>query len=210
MNTQLNPLSAHDQDALLQASRRVDWRFLLPNPNLDQVALIGSTSDAHAESLRLFSTQLSIYETPSTAKPFQNLVVLTSPSLQQLRAAAALVQPGGWLYIEAKGLLWPKHWKALFKGTSLRCVAEYQRVLTKLGFGNSSAYWHWPNFEASTRLIPLDDRSAQARAFHQERAGLAAKLQSLGGALLAHSGILSQIVPFFSVLAQRLETESSN
>lgn len=45
-------------DMLLQASRRVDWRFLLPNPALGRVAYVGPVDSEHAASLRLFLPNL--------------------------------------------------------------------------------------------------------------------------------------------------------
>src|SRR5262245_45109298 len=90
-----------DGDALLQASRRVDWRFLLPDPNLGQVAYLGPAHGALPESLRLFSTTLVLGEAAGAAGARYDLVVIHNPTLDGLRRAAALVRRGGYLYIEA-------------------------------------------------------------------------------------------------------------
>ncbi|HYY32017.1 MAG TPA: hypothetical protein VE693_00315 [Gaiellaceae bacterium] len=58
---------APDHDALLQASRRLDWRFLLEQPELGRVACIAKHDPDLIESLRLFSEVLSASrETPES------------------------------------------------------------------------------------------------------------------------------------------------
>jgi hypothetical protein len=199
-----------DADALLQASRRVDWRFLLPDPTLGQVAYIGPARGAHPESLRLFSAALTLLDTPAAPAAraqHYDVVVLNAPSREALRGAAKLAKPGGFLYIEAKGLLWPKHWRpgrSSAGSPRLRHAANYIAALGQLGFGECSAHWHWPNFEACTRIIPLDDSAALIHAFQRERNGMAARLQTALGAALVRSGLLARIVPSFSVVARRL------
>ncbi|MCK5923931.1 MAG: hypothetical protein KAG66_23555, partial [Methylococcales bacterium] len=41
----LSTQHAYDADTLLQASRRIDWRFLLPSPELGQVGIVGGVPD---------------------------------------------------------------------------------------------------------------------------------------------------------------------
>ena len=55
-----NPPAALDADALLQASRRVDWRFLLPDPNLGRVAYLGPRRGALLDSLLLASVYVEL------------------------------------------------------------------------------------------------------------------------------------------------------
>src|ERR1044071_531014 len=65
-----------DADVLLQASRRVDWRFLLPDPNLGRVAYFGPARGALLESLRLFSAALALGEAASSGGAQHDLVVI--------------------------------------------------------------------------------------------------------------------------------------
>jgi hypothetical protein len=46
------PVTASSHDSLLQASRRLDWRFLLADPELGRVACLGSHDPELVESLR--------------------------------------------------------------------------------------------------------------------------------------------------------------
>jgi hypothetical protein len=50
-------------DALLQASRRVDWRFLLSHPNLGRLAYLGSEDRPLVEALHLLSVGFAEVET---------------------------------------------------------------------------------------------------------------------------------------------------
>ena len=58
-------VEAVSHDALLQASRRVDWRFLLPEAELGRVACIGETDPDLVRSLRLFSSELTASQAAS-------------------------------------------------------------------------------------------------------------------------------------------------
>jgi hypothetical protein len=51
-------------DAALGVVRRIDWRFLLPDPTLSQVAHIGPAQTTLLESLRLFSESLTVIGMP--------------------------------------------------------------------------------------------------------------------------------------------------
>src|SRR6185436_21148578 len=121
---------AIDTDALLQASRRVDWRFLLPDPRLGRVAYVGPARGALVESLRLFSASVTMAGTASAANATgqYELVVASGPSLEILRRASELVGPGGFLYVEAYG-------RFQRRGTDrrLRDPSDYVRALGLLG-----------------------------------------------------------------------------
>ena len=60
-----------DHDALLQSSRRVDWRFLLPEPDLGRVASIGPSDPELVESLGLLSEELVSLVDPSMDRRLQ-------------------------------------------------------------------------------------------------------------------------------------------
>ena len=196
------PWTLHnDPDAMLQASRRVDWRFLLPNPNLGWVAYIGPAHGSLIESLRLFSLALTIVDpagVPTSAR-FDGVVVAT-PSRAVLRQAAGLIKPGGFLYVEARGPL--KRNKGAQQG-SIRFAADYVALLNQLGLVGATAYWHWPNFEACAEIVPLADRAALQLAFARRRSGTGARIKSALGHVLLQSGLFTRLAPYFSVVAQK-------
>ena len=61
----MHPVNTVAHEAVLQASRRIDWRFLLPTPDLGQVACIGVTDADLLESLALFSVRLDVVDSTS-------------------------------------------------------------------------------------------------------------------------------------------------
>lgn len=191
-------------DALLQASRRVDWRFLLPDPELGQVACVGPARGTLPESLRLFSASLTLIETPracgDTAQ--YDVVVASGPSYQTLRQMARLVRPGGFLYVEAHRRLWPGR-PVSVKVPQPRCAADYLAVVERLGFVEAQAYWHWPDFESCSEIVPLDDRAALVHVFTRRRSDVATRLKSTLGRWLLWSGLLALVIPCFSIVAHR-------
>ena len=190
-------------DALLQASRRVDWRFLLPDPNLGRVAYLGPANRSLWESLRLFSAALAVIEgTPtqdSRAAQF-DVVGASRPSNDMLERAAELVRPEGFLYVEAYRRLWPSR---------LRSPADYVSAIRRLGFVEVEAHWHWPNFEACAEIVPLDDPAAMLHALGRRRRGGAARLKSAVGRRLLRMGLLTRIVPCFSIVARKRVRDES-
>jgi hypothetical protein len=182
-------------EALLQASRRVDWRFLLPDPNLGQVAYLGSGHDSLVESLRAFSVSLTHIETALAGDhttEHYDVVVTSDPSYETLRIAASLVRPGGFLYVEV----------AQFSSW-LRYSVDYAAVIERLGFTEVQAHWHWPDFKSCTKIIPLAGREALRFALATGRGDLAAWLKALLGRWFVQSGVLARLAPCFSVIAQR-------
>ena len=207
-------------DALLQASRRVDWRFLLPNPNLGHVVYLGPARDALAHSLRLFSASLTVVDSLGASDErgeCYDVVVVCSPSLGALERAAELIRPGGLLYVEVYGVFSSSRLRqVILEGgagrifsrrhvnrprirQSANCVAAVER----LGFIDIQAYWHWPNFESCTMIVPLGDRAALLHALGRHVNGGGVQLKATMGRWLLRRGWLAHVVPCFSVVAQR-------
>src|SRR5688572_20252013 len=91
-----------DCDALLQVSRRVDWRFLLPQPDLAETAHIGAADSGLIDSLRQFCTSLTILaggavEATQTAQ--FPLVVASNPTENELHQAVQATCLGGFVYV---------------------------------------------------------------------------------------------------------------
>jgi hypothetical protein len=206
-----DPASVLDADALLQASRRVDWRFLLPDPNLGRVAYFGPKRGALLDSLRLFSATLAADEAAGVGGAQYDVVVAHALSLDGLRRAAGLVRPGGFLYVEAYGLA---HRRRLGRGFSRwpRFAADYVAAVERLGLADATAHWHWPNFESCAEIVPLAHGDALLLAIRRRRSGAGARVKSMLGRLLLRSGLFARLVPCFSVVARKPEfnTNGSN
>lgn len=190
------PAAESDPDALLQASRRLDWRFLLPDPALRSVGYSGPARGALLDSLRLFCASLALLDASGDAAAQYDLVVARTPTPAALARAAAAVRPGGFLYVEVRQSLRPG-------GPRPRGVADYVAVIARHGFEEVTAYWHWPNFEACAEIVALDQRNALLLALARRRAGSGARLKSALGRALVRSGLMARVVPCFSVVGRR-------
>jgi aminoglycoside phosphotransferase (APT) family kinase protein len=158
----------------------VDWRFLLPDPELRRIAIVGEASPALRQALELFGEEVG------TGREAPELVVGAAAGPRELRAAAKLVPPGGRLYAELRGPL-PRPGRAL-------------ALLQELGFREAVAHWHLPSFERAQEIVPLacDEVVRHVLERHGDR------IRVPGRALL-RAGLLGRLAPCVCVLARRVE-----
>jgi hypothetical protein len=221
---QVSPAASIDAEALLQASRRLDWRFLLPDPNLGRVAYLGPAQGELVEALRLFSASLTVIELPLHPSPPNppkggilappsgglggpyDVVMAHEPAGEMLPGLARLVRPGGFLYIEAHGLLGLVRQKWPLSGLPARrwrTPAGYAVALKGLGCDPVQIHWHWPDFESCTKIIPLHDQGALLFALGAGGNDMLGRLKRTLGRGVVRSGLLARLVPCFSLVAQR-------
>lgn len=195
-----------DTDALLQASRRLDWRFLLPHPELGYVGYVGNTDAELLESLRLFSaatTRIDASAAPGEERLVRpcDVVVVSDPSSQELAAALRRLRPGGSLYLEGHRRL-----GALTGAPGSarpRCAADYRSILRRLSLVDVRAYWHWPSFARCAEIVPLDDRTALLHALARRRGAGMARLKAGLGRSLVKLDYMERFAPCFSLVGQR-------
>jgi hypothetical protein len=186
--------------SLLEASRRVDWRFLLPDPTLGAVALTGKASNSLRQSLSLFSHTLTQVEAPLTRKnhPFHyDVVVICGSLVTQLASALHLVKPGGFVYIEFTSYLGGSGSRAIHP------LAHNVNVLKKQGFTQIQCHWHSPNFEACKRIIPLDDLVVLGHILNKSDNGIMRLLTKSSVSIIDKSGLLNWSGRALSLIAQR-------
>ena len=201
----LTPGSDIDADILLQASRRIDWRFLLPSPELGQVACLGRVSADMMDSLRLFSASMVHSERLEDGFKHENqfdLVVVEGLSDDKLRLVPRILKPGGYLYAEIENLLSPKRKGSRLKQWRYSLPVAALKTLRGAGFEEINAYWHWPNFQACNRIIPLNDRGALQFSMLSGSRTLKGRLRSNVGRGLLWTRLLEQSVTNFSIIAR--------
>ncbi len=207
-----NATTTQHAEELLQASRRLDWRFLLPDPRLDRVAYIGPKPTALVSALKLFATTLKTFggsEVREGDYTRYDVVVVCNPDYRQLRLATDLVRPGGFLYVEARGLLSSRQqfnrsiMQLLTRHKRLWSPQDYISVLKQLRMDGAEAYWFWPNWEAATKIIPLDGPAGLNQAFGLQQSGRGAKnrLMATGKRWFMHSSLFEKIIPYFGIVA---------
>jgi len=181
-----------DTEDDLQAVRRIDWRFLLSDPALEHVGYVGSKRGTLWDALNRFGDMVTALDSVSapqgTDTPF-DVVVVETPTAEAVARACESVRPGGTLYFECSG--WLMH---PYRVTS---------VVRRRGFSSVRVYWHWPNFEAATRLIALEDVGPVLQAIVKKQSGIKATLIAAAVRWLHHTGALGWAVQHFSVVAER-------
>lgn len=199
-------------NSLLEGSRRIDWRFLLPNPKLGHVAYLGAADDEHLKSLELFCaslTKIKAHKSDGELNRQYDVVVVSDPNRKMLRGAAKLVRPGGFLYAEVYGLFSLSRlrrrsgWSENLSELRLRYPAGQVATTKRLGFIDIQTHWHWPNFQSCTKIIPLNDQEAMRYAFAHSRRRLLGWLQTAFGHWSMWNDLFGCTVPCFSVVASR-------
>jgi aminoglycoside phosphotransferase len=183
--------AAASEDALLQSVRRCDFRFLLPDPRLGRVAILGEPAADLLESLHALGARVRVLgapgATPAGDADLHDLVWVPGASHARVEQALAWLRPGGHLYLEAR------------PGSAPGLAAAARR----LGLRGVTAHWHWPAFARALEIAPLDDPGALGLAFARRRSRGSSRVQAWLGRGLARLGALPRLAPCVSVLARR-------
>lgn len=146
----------------VRSVQRADWRFLLPEPDLGRVVVVGPASIALDDAVRAVATDAD-FQLHAPARPVAHYDVAVALRCRpaELPAVAALVRPGGFVYAEARRScrFGPRAWAA---------------AAAALGLIQPRLYWHWPDFESCTRMVPWDSVEAVQHAARRSRPGLRA------------------------------------
>jgi hypothetical protein len=126
--------AAGRSDHELQLARRIDWRFLLPEPYLRRVVYLGPETGALPAALKQFSESLRINAVEKNGS--FDLVVLRLREASSLAKADALLAPGGFLYWEMK----PVAWAASLQNIIKRVPRLLPRSISGLFFGSGAAW----------------------------------------------------------------------
>jgi hypothetical protein len=202
------------RDRSLQTIRRVDWRFLLPEAQLDRVVYLGPGEDRLLTTLQECARFVAVAPSAGDAreaglreKSF-DVAVLQSPDRRALAAAAALLRRGGWLYCElARPALWDRSLltrrRRASDGDRVRGPAHARSVLGASGFRDVEAHWQYPDFERCGWIVPLGRASAGAlfltrvapRLFPPPVAGVAGRV--------LRARLVAGLLPCVSVIARK-------
>jgi hypothetical protein len=175
-------------DELLPLSRRLDWRFLLPDPTLNRVLYLGPDETLLIESLQRFSRSVA-----QVAGLQHDVAVLVNPSPRTFTKVLPTV---GLFYIELSRPMWTHrvlHWAA---------PGIYLRIARKHGF-QAQTYWQYPDFDAATRIIPLFELSPLLHVVSKDRRDLRTRMKMRGMAVLLKSGLLAHSVSCLSIVGYR-------
>jgi len=184
----------------LELSRRVDWRFLLPQLRVARVACVGRADPPLQSALPLVGETVHFFDDGTAAAEFEgsfDLVVVRGAKHALLRRAAQLVRPGGGLYLEIeRPLLRPDLWR--------HTPAGMARRVARLGFANVAAHWHWPSHARCTSILPLDDGGTAVRHFVEHQgSSTAQRIKKRAGRLVLSLGLVNCVVGSFSIVGEK-------
>ena len=177
----------------LEAIRRVDWRFLLPEAAFGTVLVHGRADGALLAGLELVARSVAVSPGRTGEGGRPDLVVTIGPDDGAVRAAIGQVPDGGWIYIGSGA-------GRTGQRASLRQVA---RAAQHGGLVVIRRSWHWPSEPSALEIVPLDDAGAIRFALDRRRSGRAARLKAALAGVAGRLGVLDTIVPGWSVVARR-------
>lgn len=184
--------SERSRAADLRVARRVDWRFLLDDPSLGDVALAGRPDAGLRAALDALARSLGRDEV--------DVAVLARGTTEaDIRAAAARVRSSGQVVAESSGLLgWrPGH------GVRPMDVRRVTRALRAAGFGSVTTWVMWPTHERPTAMIPAHQATSVAAWLARKLDGRLWRLVAFAGSVGARSGLIDRLAPSVVVVARR-------
>ena len=190
------------RDRDLQLVRRLDWRFLLQDPQLRNVAYFGPLHSILLTALTRFCESLTVVNESSQHVPSINagsafdMVVLHSSEFARLQSASSVLRDGGQIY-------WEIDRNQGLGRRDYRHVRAYSSILRSLGFHNPLAHWHRPNFDSCLEMIPLDDLTAMRYRLDIQSTSPRGLAKTTLVRYLLHSGVLTRIVPCLSLVARK-------
>jgi hypothetical protein len=186
-------------DVALRVSRRIDWRFLLPDPRLGRTGYGGVPDESLTEALRVFADDL-VTDLHLAASDSLDGAVLHLPKPADLAIAWRAVRPGGFLVAELHGPRLPWDRRVVVAG-----VTETGARWTRLGVTGARRYWLLPSRGACTMMVDLDDAASVRAALARNQGSRSGRAKALAGRMLQAVGLLPRVAPDVTVLAIKLD-----
>jgi len=184
----------------LETIRRLDWRFLLPDPNLGRVVYAGPANHALLLALKDFCETHVVTELRGNGRStLFDVAVVCSATHTQVEQVLPWLKPGGVLYWEV-----PRG-RRQAAGLRKHPYRDAEDFLLRHGFREIACYWHRPNFERALEIVALNDPTALDYYFSRTRSDFSGRLKIRFGRLLARTGLLPYVLSSVSLVARRKE-----
>ena len=158
-------------------TRRLDWRFLLPEPHLRRVIHLGEPASTLARALGAFSESVEFADGQGVSDSDADLVVAEGATRDQLEAVLPRLASGGSLYWE-----WPSGGQAPGH--------EDLDWLAQRGVSQVRTFWHTPGFEDQRWIVPLDHPGGPAMLLKRRLPRMPAKFLQKSAELLSRFGMV--------------------
>lgn len=200
MDATIPPKAQTQRDRQILTVRRLDWRFLLPDPALRNVAYIGAPDPDLQAALGEFSASLQLLSGEQlTGLPVFDLLVARKATMNEIKSVIPMLKSGGYLYWEVVRTK-PKK---MTKLAPPRSAFRYRNDLNQLELTDLRLYWHRPNFSRCKEMIPLDSPNALSFAMNKGHTGFHGQIKETAGKLLKNSGMLPFMVSCFSIVGRK-------
>jgi hypothetical protein len=178
--------------------RRLDWRWLLPVPEVGDVVLAGPADALLVDALPLLGSSVHRVERRedwSAVAGSADLVVLVQPGDADLRGAVAALRPGGWVYAEVR--------RDLRAPRGRRTLLGHRAALRRAGLVDVTAHWHAPDFASCSRIVALEDRTVVRDALGRHQVVRFGAALSLAGRTALRLGLFPLAVREGSLVGRR-------
>jgi aminoglycoside phosphotransferase (APT) family kinase protein len=180
------------KDDLLRIARRLDWRFLLADPNPRRIAFVGVRNRILRDALTEICSQPVFFDWPPQPGEISDsfdLVLVTSSRPEDARNSAHLVAPGGSLRWELRGRL---------------STSDAEDALRRAHFESVETYWNRPDFENCLEEIPIGTGGILDHVLRGGEHGAAGEIRRAVARLLRKVGWLDTVAPCRSLHAERV------
>ncbi len=193
-----------DHDAHLRLARRLDWRFLLPEPALGDVLLVGRSDSELEAALAARARSVRVLDPASRGDGLPErsadlAVIVGGVPASVLRRVQQALRPGGWIVAEVRGIA---GWRpSQVRGAAL---GEPHRMARRLGAVTRSPVAAWlavPSHGSATALLPADDPAALA-AYARRRLGSLGPIAAPIATAAARLGLATPLGPASILLAR--------
>jgi hypothetical protein len=171
--------------------RRIDWRFLLPDPRPLHVAILGTDAGSLLQAWGALGIAVTRLET-GEEREF-DLVMLRGAPASAAHVARTALRSGGTIYWEIEsraGLGWNR-------------AASLARRVADLGFADVALHWHRPSFERCLEIVPLQAPAVVECVLRPRTQDAMSRLKRAAARAAWRAGLLPRLVPCVSLLARR-------
>jgi hypothetical protein len=189
---------APDDSLNLHLWRRLDWRFLMPDPQPRTVGYAGPIDQESLRAIRLLDAGAADIERSAQLDDPRHgcdVVLLPVPTSENLRLAYTALRPGGWVCVQVRrsGPIRP--------GT--RTIGGWHRAVRRTGFQDVNAYWHAPTLDSCSRIVRLNGAMGVGNTLKRHEGVRFGQAKSAVAKVVFRAGLLPFVVPEGTVIGRR-------